>query len=148
MKMAWTIYDGRGHRKQADALSAQIAKFTAVSGLSTGVDYAVLLTLHLALPVGQVFVFIAVAAGYLAGILSHFFLSRRFVFTPSAYRPAIEFILVLLIGVTGLGLTEGIVFLGTLGLGWHLLPAKTAAVGIVFGWNFLARRWWVYRECR
>lgn len=127
-------------------LPVRLAKFAAVSGVSTGVDYAILFGLLAMLPKGHAAMFAAVAAGYLAGVLVHFFLSRRFVFSPSSYVPAAEFSLVVFIGLVGLGLNEAVVFLGVAWLHRSVLLSKTAAVGLGFVWNFCARHWWVYRS--
>ena len=126
-------------------LPVQVLKYLLVSGVTTGIDYAVLFGLRHALPSGQLAVAVAVAAGYLAGVLVHFHLTRRYIFAPSAFHRVAEFLLVVLIGACGLGLTEGIIYAAMRGFGWPLFLAKSAAVPIVFLWNFSARRWWVYR---
>jgi len=127
-------------------LPVKLARFAVVSGVSTGVDYVILIALHELLPAGALSLSVAVACGYLAGVVAHFTLARQYVFPPSSFDPAVEFGLVGLIGLVGLGLTEAIVCAGVTWCGLPVLLTKTAAVGLVFGWNFFARHQWVYRE--
>ncbi|HEX2950654.1 MAG TPA: GtrA family protein [Armatimonadota bacterium] len=124
----------------------QTAKFAVVSGISTGTDYVVLGGMLHLLPANARLSILAVAFGYMAGVLMHFCLTRQYVFAPSPHSPRVEFLLVVFIGLIGLGLTEGIVYWGMSYFNLPIFLAKTLAVLLVFGWNFQARRRWVYRE--
>jgi putative flippase GtrA len=50
----------------------------------------------------------------------------------------------MIVGVAGLALNDFIVWLGT-ALGWYYLVAKAVAAGTGFAWNFLLRKYLVYR---
>ena len=122
-----------------------IMRFLIVSFISTAVDYAVLFLLYARLPHTAPCSFLAVAAGYLVGTSVNFVLARRMVFQPSRFQMHVEFLLVATVAGIGLALTELITLFLTFHFGWHVLLAKTAAVLIVFCWNFLARRCLIYR---
>ncbi len=127
---------------------ASVVRFLFVSTISTVVDYVVLYAFLACLPKTGMKEFIAVAAGYLIGTIVNFVMARRIVFRPSGYHTSIEFVLVAIVAVVGLGLTLWI----TLTIShyehwqdWHVLIAKTVAIVIVFFWNYFARRLLIYR---
>ncbi len=90
--------------------------------------------------------FIAVGAGYTIGTVVNFVMARRMVFHPTDYATHVEFIFVAAVAGVGLVLTEWITLTLNEHLHWPLFFAKTAAVVIVFFWNFLARRKLIYRK--
>ncbi|HEY3418438.1 MAG TPA: GtrA family protein [Armatimonadota bacterium] len=124
----------------------QITRFLLVSTISTAIDYLVLLALAALLPGTMAMKALALAVGYLVGTIINFVLARAWVFTPTRLPVVLEFIFVAIIGAIGLGLTELVSLWIIRHLGWHLLLAKTAAVVIVFFWNYLARRVIIYRK--
>lgn len=125
-----------------------IMRFFLVSSISTIVDYVVLYLLTVRLPHTSMFTLLAVAAGYLVGTIVNFVLARHIVFRPSAMRTYNEFLLVAIVAGIGLGLTVLITLVLKDNYGWPVLLAKTAAIVIVFFWNFLARRYLIYRHPR
>jgi len=56
-----------------------------------------------------------------------------------------EYALFVLVGVVGLALNEGLLWLFTETLGLHYLLAKLIAATIIFGWNFGARKLLLFR---
>jgi len=148
------------------ACGIRVVRFLFVSTVSTLVDYAILFILNACLA-GWAFLavvasdvhrmfgisvnsltiatFLAVAAGYLIGTLVNFVMARRIVFHPSGYHTHIEFVLVAIVAAVGFALTEWITLALNTHQHWNLLLAKTAAVVIVFFWNFFARRLLIYR---
>ncbi|MHB9026636.1 MAG: GtrA family protein [Armatimonadota bacterium] len=123
-------------------------RFLVVSTISTIIDYLVLFALVALLPDSTAMTAVAIAVGYLVGTVINFVLARAWVFTPTRMPVSLEFILVAIIGAIGLGLTELVTLWIDTHLGWHLLLAKTAAVVLVFCWNYLARRYLIYRKTR
>ena len=85
---------------------------------------------------------ISAAIGFAGGIACIYLLSIDWVFRHRRMRsrPAAEFALFALIGVTGLLINESIMFATTEHLGQHYMISKAAAVGIVFAWNFTLRK--------
>lgn len=123
-----------------------VLRFLFVSTVSTVVDYRVLFLLIACLPKGRLMAFIAVGAGYTIGTVVNFVMARRMVFHPTDYATHVEFIFVAAVAGVGLVLTEWITLTLNEHLHWPLFFAKTAAVVIVFFWNFLARRKLIYRK--
>lgn len=124
----------------------QIIQFFLVSVLATLIDYLVLWVLSILLPGGRLYNTIAIAAGYTVGTTVNYVVARRRVFQPSSLHATWEFVLVFLVAFIGLGVTEWITLWLHESWHWHLLIAKTAAVVIVFFWNFFARRRLIYRH--
>ena len=58
----------------------------------------------------------------------------------------VEFVIFSLVGVTGLGLTELILYAGTWKLGFDYRLSKIVAVAIVLIWNFSARKLLLFRD--
>ena len=131
-------------------LQIRIVRFGIVSVLATIVDYAVLIAVRKTLPYQPVYYSIALALGYLAGTIVHFYLSRRLVFKPTRLHIGLEFLLVMLVATIGLVLTE-IIAVPLQGYLQSKLPfsdviAKTVALVVVFCWNYLSRRYLIYHE--
>ncbi len=136
-------FEWRAHIKQ-------VFRFGLVSGFCTLIDFIVLTLLVKVMHHGVASVSIALACGYVMSTVTHFFLARRLVFSPTRLPIGWEFALVFSIAMIGLGLTELIAL--SLIRHFHLqtLPqiylAKAAAIVVVFFWNFLARRFFIYHH--
>lgn len=75
------------------------------------------------------------------GLIVIYILSIRWVFEKRHLRsPFAEFLLFALIGIVGLLVNEGMLWLFTGFLGFHLLSSKLLSVTAVFSWNYIARR--------
>lgn len=120
----------------------QIVRYGGVAVVAAGVDTGVLWLLSGPL---KVHYSIAAAAGFLCGLVVNFLLARRFVFGATKLRSTAEFASYAVIGLVGVGLTEFILYVGIEGFGAAVLMAKAVALLIVFFWNFLARRYLIYR---
>lgn len=129
------------HRGHGHVLS-QMVRYGLVSALALVVDVVVLIAgvEVCALP--------AVVAGTLSfslGILMNFWCTRVWVFARRRHaRRRVEFGLFCLVGVIGLALNAAIIAGLHDGVGAHYLLAKTVATAVVFFWNFLARRQFIY----
>jgi len=127
-------------------LHMRIVRFGFVSAIATIADYGVRLPAKNLLPNLPIYIVIAITLGYLTGTIVHFYLTRWFVFKPTKFHIGMEFFLVLLVAVIAWALTQGIV----LTLYWRgkmdFLPANIIATLVVFCWNYLGRRYLIYRE--
>lgn len=132
----------------------QFFRYVFVGGIATVVDWGLLYVfenlLRITFP-GEIMMtaskYIAAAIGFGGGLLVNYFLSRAFVFSAQSSRVkshTAEFLGHALVGVIGLGLTELLIFLGSL-ISAHYMIAKVAATVIVFFWNYLARKFFVYK---
>jgi putative flippase GtrA len=86
------------------------------------------------------------AIAFLAGLATVYLLSVRWVFSKRSLADSrIEALIFAVIGVVGLAINE-LVLYGLAGLlGFHLGLAKLASVGLVFFWNFGARKYLLFR---
>ena len=95
---------------------------------------------------------LATALAFIVSTTVNWFLGRTFTFKGSSYqnRRAKELFLVFLVSAVGLGFNLLLMFVlvSLLGMNTNLLKtaAKILATGIVFFWNFLSRKLWIYRE--
>ncbi len=84
---------------------------------------------------------VSATISFLAGLGVVYWLSIKWVFSQRVWRDfKSEFLIFGLIGIVGLILNNTILWLLTDKLGLYYLLSKVVAVGLVFNWNFLARK--------
>jgi len=123
----------------------QAVRYIFVGGIATLADWAVLFGLQ-ALGVGK---YVAAAAGFCAGLVVNFFLSKLLVFRLSKPRTGAgfrEFIGHAVIGLVGLGLTELLLYLFTDVLPLPIWAGKAAATVLTMIWNFCGRKFILYKK--
>lgn len=123
----------------------QFFRSLIVGGIASVADIAVIALCREVLLLTD---FIAVAAGFVFGLVVNFLLSRFWVFPASRYGRNTEFIMFAIIGVIGLLLTEAIIW--AFGMvfpdnDFAVYIGKLFAIVAVFFWNFLARKKFVYK---
>ena len=131
-------------KEKPDSLIGQLFRYAVVGGISFVVDYGSLwlLTEKAGLPYLW-----SAAIAFILGLICNYLLSTAWVFGESKLKNAwAEFAAFAIIGVIGLGLNELIMFAFTDGLGFHYMLSKIVSTGIVFFWNFLARRFLVFKS--
>jgi putative flippase GtrA len=131
-------------KDKPDSLIGQLLRYAVVGGISFVVDYGSLwlLTEKAGLPYLW-----SAAIAFLLGLICNYLLSTAWVFGESRIKNAWgEFLAFAIIGVVGLGLNELIMYGCTDGLGFHYMLSKIVSTGIVFFWNFLARRFLVFKS--
>ncbi len=119
-------------------MKKEILLYIAVSAIAWLVDVAVL---YFAAILMGMPAYLAAALGYAVGLLVHYALSVRYVFTyrRMAGRRHAEMLLYALTGVLGIALSAGIVHIGTL-LGLTLIVSKLIATGVTFIAVFIIRK--------
>lgn len=130
-------------KEKPDSLIGQLFRYAIVGGISFVVDYGSLwlLTEKAGLPYLW-----SAAIAFILGLICNYLLSTAWVFGESRIKNAWgEFLAFAIIGVIGLGLNELIMYACTDGLGFHYMLSKIVSTGIVFFWNFLARRFLVFK---
>lgn len=92
--------------------------------------------------------YVAVAIGFILGLIVNFALSKAFVFKKEKARvgSVIEFVSYGIIGLIGLGLTELLIGVFTEMIPFRLVFAKIIAAAIVLLWNFAARKVALYSK--
>ena len=120
----------------------QLFRYGFVGGVAFVVDYGSLFVLtHYA---GVPYLWSA-AIAFLLGLVTNYLLSISWVFRRNEnLRPWVEFLFFAIIGVIGLVLNELIMYVGTDMLHMHYMLSKLISTGIVFFWNFFARKFLVF----
>ena len=127
----------------------QFISYFGVGGVSALVEWCVFSLLEYLLDVPYL---LATVLAFLVSTTTNWILGRTFTFKDSAYqeKKAKEAFLVFLVSAIGLAfnLILMYLFVDVFGMDTNLLKttAKVLATGLVFIWNFLSRKYWVYRE--
>ena len=94
--------------------------------------------------------YLSVIIGFIVGLTVNYILSVIFVFTGAKEavkgEQVIFFIQFAVIGVIGLLMTEGLMFLGVEFLKINYLIVKIFAAGVVLVWNYGARKYLIIRK--
>ncbi len=114
----------------------QFLRYGAVAVVSLVVDAGILFASKKVLGLHDV---LAASIGFSVGLIVNYVLCILWVFPPTIISKRWhELVIFLAIGLVGLGLTDLIIWGLSRRIG--LVVAKIAAVGIVFFWNFFARK--------
>lgn len=116
----------------------QFIRYVFVGGIATAIDWSTLYVLEHC----RVHYLISAAAAYLAGLTVNYILSKRVVFNAQVSKcgRVAEFSLYALIGLIGLGMTLGLMYVLTDVCGLYYMISKVIATLVVLMWNYLARR--------
>ena len=126
---------------------AQFASYFAVGGVSALVEWAAFYLLEKVMPYLP-----ATALAFVFSTTTNWFLGRTFTFRNSSLGKKKGKELLQVFGVSGIGLLGNlglmVLFVSGLGMDTELLKvaAKILSTGIVFIWNYLSRKLWIYRE--
>ncbi len=136
--------------KNIKPLIFEFLRYLVVGGSAFLVDFGVLILFNNVLP--EIFgyrLYIATALGFIAGLVFNYIFSIVFVFKSARdsgkSRSAKSFFLFTLIGIIGLGLTELGMYAGTELLLIHYMLVKIFVTGIVLMWNYLGRKFFVFK---
>ncbi len=121
----------------------QLAKSVVVSQAAFWLDFGLLALLT---EVAGLYYLASAACSFLAGTTLSYTVSVRWVFEVRRFRSrSLEYATFVLVGALGLAANEGLLWALTEGLHLHYLVAKLLAGGVVFFWNFAARKWILFR---
>lgn len=121
----------------------EILAYGVVGGISALVDYSVLQGMVL---LGLDYRISAVL-GFSFGLLCNYLLSSRFVFKGKGYfKKSAEFLVYVVIGVVGLGLTEVILYVCFDLCSLPLIVSKGVSCALVFFFNYFARKFIIYNR--
>jgi putative flippase GtrA len=124
-----------------ESIFLQVPRALAVSVLALGVDFVLYAAcLYIGMPA-----LLAALIGYLAGGVLQYVLCSWWVFSTSMKNDALGFVAFSILSLVGLAITEIVILLVHDWLGVHPYPAKIAAVGLAFAWNFLSRKYLLFR---
>lgn len=86
------------------------------------------------------------AMAFLFGLTLIYVLSITWVFGVRRLRsPLVEFLIFAGIGIAGLLINEAVLWFFTSALGLYYLVSKCVSVILVFTWNYLIRKLWLFR---
>lgn len=126
-----------------ESVFVQVPRALVASVLSLGVDFATLLLL---VEVAGWNPIVASVVGYLTGGVLQYVLCSYWVFPGAPRSFATGFVAFTILSLVGLGITW--VVMATLSdlAGIHYSLAKVVAVGVAFAWNFLSRKFLLFRS--
>ncbi len=134
------------------AVIKEFFRYAAVGGISFLADFGTL-TLFEELIFKQKAdwqIFISTAAGFVVGLTVNYILSLLFVFRSSenknSGKSVGDFFIFALVGIIGLGITEGLMHLGVNVLHFHYMITKIVTAGIVLIWNYLGRKIFIFNR--
>ena len=126
----------------------QFISYFGVGGVSALVEWAVFSLLEYTLNLPYL---LATVLAFLVSTTTNWLLGRRFTFKGAELgkKKAKEAFLVFLVSAIGLGMNLGLMYLfvDVFGMKTNLMKtiAKILSTGIVFIWNFLSRKLWIYK---
>ncbi len=124
-----------------ESVFLQVPRALAVSVLALALDFGIYaLFLQIGLPA-----LMAAIIGYLAGGVLQYVLCSLWVFSTALKGDPLGFAAFLILSLVGLGITEAVILIAHNGLGLDPYLAKIGAVGLAFTWNFLSRKYLLFR---
>lgn len=132
-------------KERTPDIRIQILRYLVSGGVAFLVDTGILALLTETL--GKDYLLLWTAAAFAAGLLVTYLFSILWVFDNRSMKSrAAEISIFVLIGVTGLGLTELLMWLLAGKAGIHYLLAKVITTVLVFIWNFAAKKTILFRS--
>ncbi len=129
--------------KRTAAKYAVFIKYTMVGSLATGVDVG---CLYLFVEVLRLPVLIATAGSFFCALFVSFTLNKYWTFQNKSGNIRKQFIKFLIVSGIGLALTELSMAVLVFGLRIWYVASKLLTSCIVLTWNFLANRFWTFRD--
>ena len=121
----------------------QVFRALFVGGLSFIADAGVLWTISLT----GIHYLVCTVFGFFVGVAVNYILSVKFVFKEKASVPRYgEIAIYIVVGAVGLALTIGFMWFFTEVIGLYFMISRAISVVLVFAWNFLSRKYTIYRK--
>lgn len=129
----------------ASILRLRIVRYFFVGGIAAVVDVGLFFLFAKLLGFNYLLVG---AVAFTAAAVVNYFLTIRHVFTSGTrFGRNTEFFWVYLVSFAGLLFNQIILFVAVDLIGLELMLSKCAAIGVVFFWNYLARKHFVFKTC-
>lgn len=137
-------------KKDYKPLFYEFMRFCIVGGSAFLVDFGILVLLNNVLPeLSGYRLYIATAAGFIAGLTFNYILSIHFVFISAREskvgRSVSAFLIFALVGTVGFGLTELGMYVGADLLSINYMLVKIFVTGIVLMWNYIGRKIFIFK---
>jgi putative flippase GtrA len=125
-------------RGTANGTLIQFVRYTFVGGAAFIVDFSALWALT---DILHIHYLVSAAIAFVLGLAANYCLSIAWVFDNRVLGNRLtEFTAFGLLGIAGLGLNEGMMYLLTGVFGIHYLASKVGATGLTYLWNFFSRK--------
>ena len=129
--------------RKTDNTLIQLFRYTFVGGAAFLIDFA---SLFLLTEFAGLHYLHSAAIAFILGLIINYILSILWVFKSRVVnKKIIEFIIFAIIGIVGLGLNELIIWFSTERINLYYLHSKLISTAIVYFWNFLSRKYILYR---
>lgn len=133
-------------REDTQSVFVQLFRYTLVGGTAFLLDFSALFLMTRFLGIHYL---MSAALAFTLGVVTNYLLSITWVFSIHRLENRVaEFGIFALIGVVGLALNEIFMWFFTERVGLYYLLSKIGAAFFVYLWNFLARRFLLFRERR
>ncbi|MEI8377448.1 MAG: GtrA family protein [bacterium] len=126
-----------------ERLLREYYRYIIVGLLITALDFSML---TVQVEFFNIYYLLAVGLSFSLASVLHYYLSANWIFVQSTAPKNLQsFFIFFIIGVTGLCILEGLMFFFVEIIDLHYLFAKVFATGIIFSFNFLAKRFLLFR---
>lgn len=116
----------------------QLMKFGAVGAVCFGIDYGIMILLT---ELGGLDYLLSSGISFSVSVVINYLLSMRFVFqSKKGSNKAQEFVMFVVLSITGLLLTEVLMWAGVERLQLHYMFTKVVVTGVVMIYNFVTRK--------
>lgn len=124
--------------EQTENSKIQFLRYIFVGGFAAVVNIGALYILK---DIFNLYYLIANAIGFILGLITNYILSKSLVFTKEKMNNSIiEFTIYAIIGIIGLILDSLFMWVFTSKIGIYYMISKIVSTGLVFIWNFGARK--------
>ena len=128
---------------KTDSIFIQFFRSIFVGGIATIIDFGFLYFFTEFL---NIYYLTSAALSFILGLITNYILSIVWVFNRRKFaKKWLEFVIFAIIGVVGLILNELIIWYFTEYVHFHYLLSKVVSTIVVFSWNFLARKFILFR---
>ncbi len=121
----------------------QLIKYAGVGGVAAIVEWT---SFGVLVGSAHIFYLTAVVLSFIASTATNYVLSSRLVFVRGRHSYFKEVFLLYLVSAAGLLVNLILMSLLVGFLGMHAMPAKIVSTGIVFFWNYGARKMWIFEK--
>ena len=130
-------------RQATDNISIQAFRYVLAGTLAYGVDCCSLIVF---VEIFKIYYLTAALVAFLFGAITAYILNVVWVFNKRTFKNRyFEISIFIVIGVVGLILNQYIIWVFTENVNFHYLFSKLVATMIVVIWNFLARKYFLFR---
>lgn len=130
--------------KHKSIIIRQLVLYGIVGGIAFIADYG---TLWFLTEYCLLHYLLSAAIAFILGLVINYVLSTKWVFSDRKYESKwIEFLFFTFIGIVGLGLNEILIFIVSHNLDKHYMIGKIISTIVVFFWNFLARKYLLFKK--